>query len=648
MIDRKEYKLGDILEITSGGTPNRSINSNFSNGTIPWVKTGDLKSKYLLSTPEYITEEGLKNSSAKIFPVNTVLVALYGATIGACSILGIKATTNQACGALLPSKNVNAEFLYYYLKSIRSELVNLGQGGGQPNISGKILKETKIKLPSLEDQIRIATLLSKAEAIIKQRKESIDLLSEYVKSTFLKMFGDPIRNERGWKVEPMNNVIIDIISGTSYGGEEKKELTENELGVLKISAVTSGFFNPNEFKSVSKSIITKKIVTCQKGMFLFSRANTRDLVAACCIIPRDYPLLFLPDKLWSLIVAENIANKTYLNFLFKNENYRGLISSEASGGHDSMLNISMAKFRGMELPLPPIEHQNQFANIVEKAESLKAQYQSSLAELENLYGSLNQKAFKGELNLEEIDDVSDMNSVIKEAVKSAQTIQDLSILPEEILKTKELIRNLQTSIPIVNPAIENALQLANTLNENYTKFNDVSLLSKSFQNQIENWNKAFEPIKNLTVLPQEIIDFQRKIEMLQSSKLKVFIDDKQKQRKLVWGNISFKQIAEIIKEAYSEHYFNNEMLVKYMIDEQVIFPNYYSSDELKKFQKLNESDDYKSFIFTALRKENPFFKLEQFFYDGIDENFVLKLREDDYDNSKSSKNYSGIYFKIIE
>jgi len=250
--------------------------------------------------------------------------------------------------------------------------------------------------------------------------------------------------------------------------------------------------------------------------------------------------------------------------------------------------------------------------------------------------------------LEEIDDVSDMNSVIKEAVKSAQTIQDLSILPEEILKTKELIRNLQTSIPIVNPAIENALQLANTLNENYTKFNDVSLLSKSFQNQIENWNKAFEPIKNLTVLPQEIIDFQRKIEMLQSSKLKVFIDDKQKQRKLVWGNISFKQIAEIIKEAYSEHYFNNEMLVKYMIDEQVIFPNYYSSDELKKFQKLNESDDYKSFIFTALRKENPFFKLEQFFYDGIDENFVLKLREDDYDNSKSSKNYSGIYFKIIE
>ena len=117
----KFEKLGNIVSISSGGTPLTSKSEYYNNGTIPWVKTGDLKVRHLINIPDKITQLGLENSSAKLFPVNSVLIAMYGATIGACSILKIKAATNQACAALLPNEKVNHEFLYFYLLSIRGE-----------------------------------------------------------------------------------------------------------------------------------------------------------------------------------------------------------------------------------------------------------------------------------------------------------------------------------------------------------------------------------------------------------------------------------------------------------------------------------------------------------------------------------------------
>jgi len=400
-METKEYRLDELLEITSGGTPKRAISQYYEGGTIPWVKTGDLKKKYITSTPEHITEHGLRNSSAKLFPANTVLIAIYGATIGATSILGIEAATNQACAALLPSEKVHPEYLYYYLKSIRPILVSKGQGGGQPNISGKILKETKINLPPLDDQIRIAGVLSKAENLIKQREKSIDLLDKFLKMKFLEMFGDPVLNEKSWGTETMDTVIEEIISGTSYGGDEKEELNSDELGVLKISAVTQGIFNHNEFKAVKKSDILKPVVPVKKGMFLMSRANTKELVAACCIVYSDYPSLFIPDKLWSLIIDEDKIHPVYLNFLLKNESYRNIVRKEASGGHDSMLNISMKKFRDLALPIPDSEIQKQFAQIVEKIDLLKSRFESHLLLLGNLRSSLSQKALKGKLEITE-------------------------------------------------------------------------------------------------------------------------------------------------------------------------------------------------------------------------------------------------------
>ena len=187
----KLHKLGDIFQITSGGTPNRRKSEFYIDGTIPWIKTGDLKAKYVPHTLELITPLGLKSSSAKLFPSKTVLIAMYGASIGNCSILDFEASTNQACAAFLPNEKVDEEYLYYFLKSIKHQLTSLGQGGGQPNISATLLKSVKIPLPEdFNDQIRIATLLSRVESLITTRKENLRQLDELLKSTFLEMFGD--------------------------------------------------------------------------------------------------------------------------------------------------------------------------------------------------------------------------------------------------------------------------------------------------------------------------------------------------------------------------------------------------------------------------------------------------------------------------
>lgn len=301
--------------------------------------------------------------------------------------------------------NTHIPFLERYLRSPQARRIYASKMQGavarRRSLTKNDFLNLEIPFPLLDDQIRIAHLLGKVEGLILQRKQHQQQLDNLLKSVFLEMFGDPVRNENGWELRPCNKVVTDIQSGTSYGGQEKECLDDDEYGVLKISAVTQGYFNPNEFKAVKKSAITKELRFVKKGDLLFSRANTIELVAACCIVVKDSNKLFLPDKLWALTLDKS-TNIQYFNYLLKNKSFRNLVCKQASGGHDSMLNISMKKFRSLNIPVPNRDLQNQFAAIVEKIESIKARYQQSLAELENLYGALSQKAFKGVLDLSRV------------------------------------------------------------------------------------------------------------------------------------------------------------------------------------------------------------------------------------------------------
>ena len=156
--------LGSIGKWQSGATPSR-MRKDYYGGDIPWLKTGDLNDWYITDIPEYITQQALNETSVKLNPAGSILIAMYGATIGKIGILTMPATTNQACCACISHNGIEQMYLFYYLLSHKEEFVRQGGGGAQPNISKEKIVETLIPIPPLSEQLRIIKAI---EAIFNQ------------------------------------------------------------------------------------------------------------------------------------------------------------------------------------------------------------------------------------------------------------------------------------------------------------------------------------------------------------------------------------------------------------------------------------------------------------------------------------------------
>ena len=174
--------LGEVGTWQSGGTPSRS-NKTYYGGNIPWLKTGDLNDGLISNIPESITEEAVANSSAKINPTGSVLIAMYGATIGKLGILTFPVTTNQACCACIEFNAIIQLYLFYFLLSQRNEFIAKGGGGAQPNISKEIIVNTFIPLPPLSEQQHIVMEIEKWFALIDQIEQSKVNLQTIIKQT---------------------------------------------------------------------------------------------------------------------------------------------------------------------------------------------------------------------------------------------------------------------------------------------------------------------------------------------------------------------------------------------------------------------------------------------------------------------------------
>ncbi|MDY3669368.1 MAG: restriction endonuclease subunit S, partial [Campylobacter sp.] len=166
-------KLGDICEISSGGTPSRNEAEFWENGTIPWLKIADIKDDYVNSSSEFITQKGLENSSAKIFKKGTLLFTIF-ATLGEVAILNIDASTNQAIVGLTPKKdNYITKFIFFALKNIKNSVNLIGRGATQKNINQTILKNLYIPLPPLDEQERIVKKIDELFEILEVIENSL-------------------------------------------------------------------------------------------------------------------------------------------------------------------------------------------------------------------------------------------------------------------------------------------------------------------------------------------------------------------------------------------------------------------------------------------------------------------------------------------
>ena len=167
-------KIGDVFITTSGGTPLKSKEEYYYPEEIPWICSGEVRNGEIYSSNKFISKLGLKESSAKIIPANSVLVAMYGATAGQVGLLKFEAATNQAICSILPNKKINSKYLYYILKSRTERMLSMSVGGAQPNISQSIIKSMQIPLPPLEVQEEIAKELDSYQAVIDGAQKVVD------------------------------------------------------------------------------------------------------------------------------------------------------------------------------------------------------------------------------------------------------------------------------------------------------------------------------------------------------------------------------------------------------------------------------------------------------------------------------------------
>lgn len=194
--DWQAVKIKNVAETSSGGTPSRN-NKEYFKGSTPWVKTGELTNKYLEKTKECISKLAIKNSSAKVFPKDTILMAMYGATIGKMSILNVDASCNQACCSIIPDKSkASTEYIYYALEYRKPLLISMGSGGAQPNISQQIIKVFEIPLPEIVEQEKIAEILTTVDADIEKTNAIIKEAQQLKTGLMEKLFTEGIGHTR--------------------------------------------------------------------------------------------------------------------------------------------------------------------------------------------------------------------------------------------------------------------------------------------------------------------------------------------------------------------------------------------------------------------------------------------------------------------
>jgi len=310
-----------------------------------------------------------------------------------------KALLNQHIFKVLPDPDILIKaYFRYALNSILWQVISQSHGGvGLQHITKKKLEALTIPIPPLEEQRRIAAILDKADEIRKKRREAIALADEYLRSAFLDMFGDPVTNPKGWEVKKLGDVLESIGSGTSPVCETS-EAKPDEWGVLKLGAVTYCTYNQDENKAVKNGYKPKANIEVNAGDVLFTRKNTYDLVGATAYVWETRPKLALPDLIFRLNLSDN--SKMLPIFLWQmmiRQGMRSRIKALANGAAGSMPNISKSRLKTLEVIRPPLKLQEKFVEFVNRHRGHLSHQNEYYSESDNLFNSLTQRAFRGEL-----------------------------------------------------------------------------------------------------------------------------------------------------------------------------------------------------------------------------------------------------------
>ncbi len=595
-------RLENIAEVIAGQSPPSNTYNQINDG-LPFFQ-GNADFGDIFPTARYWC-----TAPVKMALPNDILMTVR-APVGPVNICNIESCIGRGLSAIRVNNNHFYKYVYYFLKSHEKHIAKLGVGSTFKAITQKDIKSLQIPLPEkYEDQILIADILSKAEALIKQRKESIDLLDEFLKSTFIEKFIN-----KSYPLRKLEEITLKITDGE----HKKPDYKESGMPFISVVNISKGFLNFENCKYISLEDHVKFNRRCNPEFedIIYTKVGATYGRGVVVNVKKPFSLyvsvaLIKPDK--------SKVNPYFLNAAINHPFVKRQADKSIKGA--GVPDLHLIEIKSFQIPLPPVSMQDNFSKIVKKTESLKSQYQESLNELENLFGSLSQRAFKGELDLNKME-------------------IDSSVLD----KVKALEKKVS---PALNPTMLKFIEKTQEFQKIYEKQAKIAEQTTRFLKPIREMEKLLAPIKNLPVIPEAVLQAQKNYERILASLPKNI--QKKEETKIGWEDVSTQYAADLIKEKYTGFHFTTEMLFRFFNEEHLIYPNYFSSEELKTNPQLHSADDLKSIVFSALNNGNPFLKLEQVFYNGEKENFTLNITPEDYEliKERSEEERSGVYFTIV-
>ncbi|MCU0796507.1 MAG: restriction endonuclease subunit S [Akkermansiaceae bacterium] len=402
-------KLQDVASWGSGGTPPRK-NPKYYGGEIPWIKTGELGDGLILDTEEKITAAGLKNSSAKVFPKGSVAIAMYGATIGKVSILGIDAATNQACAVGIPDLRVTGpQYLFQYLRSQKDAFIAAGKGGAQPNLSQGVIKEWPLPLAPLAEQKRIAdklesvlgrvdacrARLDRVPALVKRFRQSVLAAATSGKLT------EEWRQVNGVNDEWENFELGDLVTEMKNGLVAKQTKEAVGIPMSRIETIADGTINPERI-GYSTEVTLKQAEPFRLKFcdILFSHINSAAHLGKTAIYRGIPATLFHGMNLMLLRADDEKVSSVFLELSLRHLRGESVFSMVAQHAVNQA-SINQKKLRAIEIAVPSLPEQQEIVRRVEAlfafADRIEARLATAQKTVERLTPATLAKAFRGEL-----------------------------------------------------------------------------------------------------------------------------------------------------------------------------------------------------------------------------------------------------------
>lgn len=390
-------ELSSFVETYSGGTPSRSKN-DFYNGNIPWIKSGELNQGYIIDIEENISEEGLKNSSAKIVEKDTLLIALYGATSGIPAITGITAAINQAVLAIIPDNKIaDKSFLYNWFLSNRQKIILTYCQGGQPNLSSDIINHIQLPLPPLPEQRAIAAVLSawdkaieKTQALIAQKERRKKWLMQQLLTGKKRLKGF----SGAWKNLVLRE-LFDEIHDTNDGGDNHS--------IMTISSRVGLISQEDKFDRVIAGDSLKKYTQLKRNDFAYNKGNSKSYQMGCIYQLEEKESALVPFVYICFRPKDRVYSPYYKYWFLSHGLDRQLKSIITSGARgDGLLNVDSEEFFELEIPYPSVSEQTAISTVLQTADNEIRLLKNKLDKLKEQKRGLMQVLLTGKIRVKNV------------------------------------------------------------------------------------------------------------------------------------------------------------------------------------------------------------------------------------------------------